>query len=134
METDFLCGVQSSNSGIPPAGAFGGTHTNGSPHSLVIRLPPLSPAKTLTSTQLPTEEVDTIQPPSWSSIIGMSPTSTQLPTEEVDFLQRLDPSLTAGSETDASPSKGKRLVPSAANALYGFVDGVGRGNSASGMF
>jgi hypothetical protein len=116
-------------------GALDESHTNRSPYSLVIRLPPVSP---------PHRQRDDIIPqlPTPSSSANVSP--TQLPDEEVDFLERLDPRLQPSvegpgneardpvfSETEvsvASPSKEKRQTPSAANAVYGFVDGVGRGN------
>lgn len=96
-------------------------------------------------------QYDAPLPPPPSGSTNTSTAVSQQAFEEDDFLQQLDPSLhnpaiaandslaphaegseihAGDSETDLSPSKGKQRVPSAANAVHGFVDGVGHGNSA----
>ena len=81
-------------------------------------------------------------PPSGSTDTSAS----QQSVEDDHFLQQLDPSLCdpaddalephaegLARDSEASSSKGKRGVSSAANAVHGFVDGVGRGNSTFRM-
>lgn len=78
---------------------------------------------------------------------------TQSASHSQDFLQRLDPALhptpstpstrpsephdgdniADPSDAETTPSKKKRQVPSSANALHGFVEGVGRGSSVFRM-
>jgi hypothetical protein len=144
-ERPFLLSNLTSPTIAPDTSGDAHANPSRSPHSaLVIRLPPFSPP-TASSYQ---PQCDTLRygdgVGSSSPNAGFTPNSgspTQQPLEEGDFLQQLDPTLrpdgvpdngngnVAGNETDASPSKEKRPVPSVANAVYGFVDGVGRGNS-----
>lgn len=131
---------------------LGGAPTRSPRPALVIRLPPTTPSHQtrhipLPATPLQQPQYDAPLPPPPSGSTNTSTATSQQSLEEDDFLQQLDPrlhdpvipannSLEPGSEidardseTDVSPCKGKRRVPSAANAVHGFVDGVGRGNS-----